>query len=208
MLFLRKIFSLKKRHFPENNFSERDDILLKYSFFYKQLTSFKQCLLKILLELLPNLCQLITCIAFLLCKICWKASSVIQWNARSVACGSTVVHVLKFWVVLIIIKKIHAIYSIATEVWADKEGKAEQQIFISSGHLWTPILPSLLPSFLETLGGWTLLSHPTRTMNHICFPHFPISNTDWHWICQKFPCFHPFSVVLGWQWLIDKVMDA
>lgn len=72
MLFLRKIFSLKKRHFPENNFSEHDDILLKYSFFYKQLTFFKQCLLKILLELLPNLCQLITYMAFLLYKICWK----------------------------------------------------------------------------------------------------------------------------------------
>lgn len=42
MLFLSKIFSFKKKkgHFPENNFSERGDILLKYSFFYKQLTFF------------------------------------------------------------------------------------------------------------------------------------------------------------------------
>lgn len=161
MLFLSKIFSFKKKR----------DIFLRIIFLsvviYCWNTSFsinnwlfflKPCLLKNLLEILPNLCQLITSITFLLHKICWEGAQsraiCDRRDPSSAACGSTKVRVLRVWVVLTIIPKINhpKIYGMGTQVCADEEELLSRALFQKG-------ISELL--FLELLGGWTLLSHPT-----------------------------------------------
>lgn len=72
MLFLRKIFSLKKRLFPENNFSERDGKLLKYSFFYKQLTFFKSIFVENFTGKISKSLSINHIYNIFTYKICWK----------------------------------------------------------------------------------------------------------------------------------------
>lgn len=76
MLFLRKIFSLKKDIFLKIIFLNVMVNCWNTPFSINSWPFFNQRLLKILLEILPNFCQLITYIAFLLTRYVGKKCKV------------------------------------------------------------------------------------------------------------------------------------